>query len=255
MSNVPNDILNVTGLGIDPQPGPVEQPVPPFQTIPYQVESPLLVVKQRETWAEIDQQRFHDEALQWYGEECVVRLLWRAEDAQAGLVTYCQVCQDSPNPSNPNGSIQNRVSKAYRQTGNSYCTACYGTTFTGGFQPIAYHLYMLATDTPDVRRSLNIGQFWTQNPSVQFSWYPQIRQGDLVIRIEGWNGETPVLSSTRFQVSNVNPVTVRTGPGPSAQNPSRVGGQPYQNTTKIVNQTCTLENLPPGHPYYSVPYV
>jgi len=229
--------------GIDPQPGPVEQPVPPIQTIPYQVESPLLVVKQRENWTQIDQQRFHDEALQWYGEECVVRLLWRAEDAAQGLVTYCETCQDSPNPANPSASVQSRVSKVYRQTGNSYCPDCYGTTFTGGFKPVAYHLYMLASDTPEVRRSLQTGQFWQENPQVQLSWYPQIRQGDLVIRIENWDGDTPLLSSLYFQVSTVAPHTIRTGPG--AGNSNNI----------IVNQTCTLENLWPGHPYYAVPYV
>ena len=229
--------------GIDPQPGPVENPVPPFQTIPYQVESPLLVVKQRENWTQIDQQRFHDEALQWYGEECVVRLLWRAEDAAQGLVTYCQTCQDSVNPSNPSASIQSRVSKVYRQTGNSYCPDCYGTTFTGGFKPVAYHLYMLASDTAEVRTNLTTGQFWRENPQVQLSWYPQIRQGDLVVRIDSWDGDTPLLSSLRFQVSAVAPHTIRTGPGAG------------NSTNIIVNQTCTLENLWPDHPYYAVPFV
>lgn len=240
---------------IDPQPGPVIPPTPPVQTLSYQVESPLLVIKQRENWTQVDQQRFHDETLQWFGEECIVRLLWRAEDAAAGLVTYCQECQDSPNPTMPNPAIQARVSKVYRQSGNSYCPACYGTTFTGGFQPVAYHLYMLASDTPDVRKNLSTGQFWQQNPQVQFSWYPQIRTGDLVTRVESWNGNTATATSTRFQVSAVSPVTIRTGPGPSAQYPYRVGSQPYTNTTIIVNQTAILENLWPGHPYYSVPVI
>lgn len=229
--------------GIDPQPGPVQSPVPPFQTMDYQVESPLLVVKQQETWAQIDQQRFHDEVLQWYGEECVVRLLWRAEDAKQGLVTYCQTCQDSVNPADPNANIRSRTSKVYRQTGNSYCSDCYGTTFTGGFKPIAYHLYMLAADTPEVRRNLETGQFWQENPQVQLSWFPQIRTGDLVVRIDQWNNGTPVLSSTRFQVSTVAPHTVRTGPGAG------------NSTNIVVNQTCTLENLWPDHPYYQVPFV
>lgn len=248
--------VDPTTSPIDPRPGPVIQPSGLYQTLPYQNESPLLVVKQREGWTQTDQQRFHDETLQWFGEECVVRLLWRAEDAAAGLVTYCLTCQDSPNPSSPNGTVQARASKVYRQTGNSYCPDCYGTTLTGGFQPIAYHLYMLASDTPDVRRDLSTGQFWTQNPRVQFSWYPQIRQGDIVFRINSWNNGIPTSCNEVFQVSNVSPVTIRTGPGPSAQYPNRVGTtQPYANTTIIVNQQATLENLWPGHPYYSVPFV
>ena len=256
MSNVPNDIPNTWGLGIDPQPLPVQPAPQPFGSLPYQQESPLLVVKQQEIWAEIDQQRFHDETLQWFGEECVVRLLWRAEDAASGLVTYCQTCQVTPNPTNPDANVRARASAVYRISGNSYCPDCYGTTFTGGFQPIAYHLYMLAADTPDIRRNMQIGQFWQQNPSVQFSWFPQIRQGDLVVRVENWNNNVPTFTSQRFQVSSVNPVTVRTGPGPSAQYPYRVGSpQPYQNTNKIVNQTCTLEALPPDSPYYSVPVI
>ena len=250
------NIQNYYGLGINPQPGPVEPP-PSLGTQPYQKESPLLVVKQREIWTQVDQQRFHDEALQWYGEECLVRLLWRAEDAQAGLVTYCTTCSDSLNPTNPNTSVQSRVSKAYRQTGNSYCTDCYGTTFTGGFQPTVYHLYMLATDTQEVRKNLSTGQFWQENPTVQFSWYPQLRTGDLIVRVQQWSGDVPTLLGARFQVSAVNPVTVRTGPGNSALPPYRVGVQPpiFPNNQIIVNQTSRLENLWPDHPYYQVPVV
>ena len=190
--------------------------------------------------------------MQWFGEECVVRLLWRAEDAEAGLVTYCISCQDSPNPAQPNTAIQSRVSKVYKQSGNSYCPDCYGTTFTGGFKPTAYHLYMLASDTPEVRRNLQTGQFWQENPRVQMSWFPIIRQGDLVVRVEEWSGDTPILATTRFQVSNVTPVTVRTGPGTSAGKPWTAG---VTSSNIIVNQFCTLENLWPDHPYYSVPFV
>jgi len=240
----PGMIVDAYGLGINPQPGPVLPPPSPYGTIEYQVESPLLVVKQTEAWTQIDQQRFHDETLQWYGEECVVRLLWRAEDAAQGLVTYCEYCQDSPNPSMPNVNVQARASKVYRQSGNSYCPYCFGTTFTGGFKPIAYHLYMLASDTPEIRKTLQTGQFWQQNPTVQFSWFPQIRQGDLVMRIESWNSKgVPTLSSDRWQVSNVAIQTIRTGPGSA------------YNTTKIVNQTATMEYLWPSHPYYEVAYV
>lgn len=227
--------------GINPVPGPVI----PDGSLNIQLESPLLVVKQREIWAEIDQQRFHDEALQWFGEECIVRQLWRAEDAALGLVTYCQDCQDSPNPSTPtasgNANIRSRVSKTYKQSGNSYCPTCYGTTFVGGFKPTCYHLYMLAADTQQVRSNLSTGQFWKDNPNVQFSWFPEIRTGDLVFRVNTWTNGVPTAIGDRFIVSAVTPQTIRTGPGVS------------YDTTKIVNQMCTIENMPPGHPYYSVP--
>jgi len=225
---------------IDPVPGPVVSGSGGLST---QLESPLLVVRQRDIYAEINQQRFHDETLQWYGEECIVRLLWRAEDAKAGLVTYCQTCQDSPDPTNPNSSVQSRVSQVYRQSGNSYCPDCYGTTFTGGFKPTCYHLYMLASDTPESRQNLQTGQFWKENPSVQFSWFPQIRTGDLVVRVDSWSNGSPTSFGYYFQVSTVGVQTIRTGPGVSA------------DSTKIVNQTCTLENLWPSHPYYSVPVI
>jgi len=219
----------------------------------FDLESPQYVYKQRENWAQTDQQRFHDEALQWFGEECIVRLLWRAEDAAAGLVTYCQTCQDSPDPSNPTTSVQSRVSRVYKQSGNSYCPDCYGTTFTGGFQPMNYHIYMLATDTPEVRSNLQTGQFWKENPNVQFSWFPQLRTGDLVARVQAWspNG-SPALITTRYQISAVSPVTVRTGPGPTNPQPWRSGTPPFANNEIIVNQTATLENLWPDHPYYQL---
>ena len=226
--------------GINPVPGPV---VPGAYGLSTQLESPLLVVKQREIWAEIDQQRFHDETLQWFGEECIVRQLWRAEDAALGLVTYCQQCQDSPNPSQPSSAVQSRVSSVYRQSGNSYCTNCFGTTFTGGFKTTCYHLYMLASDTPQQRANLTSGQFWKDNPQVQFSWFPEIRVGDLVVRVNQWSNGNPISLGDRFQVSTVSPQTIRTGPGIS------------YDTTKIVNQTCTLENVFPSHPYYNVPII
>jgi hypothetical protein len=229
--------------GIDPNPLPIVQE----GALSYQKESPLLVVKQREIWAEINEQRFHNEALQWFGEQVIVRQLWRAEDAAIGLVGYCQQCQNSPNPSTPNASgnaaIRSRVSQVYRQTGNSYCSTCYGTTFSGGFKPTCYHLFMLAADTAQIRANLSTGQFWRDNPTVQFGWYPEIRVDDLVVRVNNWNGDTPTATGDRFVVSTVNVQTVRTGPGIS------------YDTSKIVNQFTTLENLPPSHPYYNVPLV
>jgi hypothetical protein len=227
--------------GIDPQPGPVT-PVP-GTGLSTQLESPLLVVKQKEIWAQTDQQRFHDEALQWYGEEIILRQLWRAEDQVNGLVDYCLVCQDSPNPTSPDINVQKRVSNVYRQTGNSYCSSCYGTTFSGGFKTTCYHLYMLAVDTPQIRANLTTGQFWKNNPQVQLSWYPEIRVGDLVIRVNQWSNGSPTSLGDRFAVSTVSPQSIRTGPGQS------------YNTTTYVNQMCTLENVPPSHPYYSVPVV
>jgi len=225
--------------GIDPS------PLPPVQQgdFYYQKESPLLVVKQRDIYAEINQQRFHDETLQWFGEQVIVRQLWRAEDAALGLVGYCQQCQDSVDPTNPNASVQSRVSNVYKQSGNSFCPNCYGTTFNGGFKTTCYHLYTLAADTPQIRANISTGQFWRDNPTVQMSWYPEIRVGDLLVRVLSWDGDTPTALGDRFEVSSVNVQTVRTGPGIS------------YDTTKIVNQFTTLYNLPTTHPYYNVPII
>jgi hypothetical protein len=225
--------------GIDPN------PLPPVNegALSYQKTSPLLVVKQRDIWAEVDQQRFHSEALQWFGEQIIVRQLWRAEDAAIGLVDYCQQCQDSPDPTNPSASVQSRVSNVYRQSGNSFCPNCFGTTFNGGFKPTCYHLYMLAADTAQERANLSTGQFWRNNPTIQMSWYPEIRVGDLLVRVNSWDGDTPTALGERFEVSTVNVQTIRTGPGIS------------YDTSKIVNQFTGLDNLPISHPYYSVPII
>jgi hypothetical protein len=221
----------------------VHPAVPPYQTLPYDNVDGLYIIHQEELWSDSNQQKWHEESLQWYGERCVVRLLWRAEDAANGLVTYCIDCQDSPNPANPNQSVQKRASKVYRQSGNSYCPTCYGTTFTGGFQPMVYHIYMLAADSPEVRQKLSTGQFWKENPQVQFSHTPKIRQGDLVIRISQWKDGLPVEEDGRFQVSNTIPHSIRTG--------LRVSN----DTIHTISQTCTLENVWPDHPLYYVPYI
>jgi len=224
---------------IDPNPEP---PVNEGD-LSYQVAVPLLVVKQRDIFAEVDQQRFHSEALEWFGEKIIVRQLWRAEDARIGLVGYCQECQDSVDPTNPNSSVQSRVSQVYKQSGNSFCPNCFGTTFNGGFKPICYHLYMLAADAAQIRANVSTGQYWRDNPTIQLSWFPELRTGDIVARVEEWEDEIPLAIADIFQVSTVNVQTIRTGPGIS------------YDTTKIVNQFTTLENLPVTHPYYNVPLI
>lgn len=102
---------------------------------------------------------------------------------------------------------------------------------------------MLAADTPQIRSNLSTGQFWKNNPQVQFSWFPELRVGDLVVRINQWNAGIPTSLGERFQVSTVTPQSIRTGPGVS------------YNTTTYVNQVCTLENVFPSSPYYNVPVI
>lgn len=229
-------VIGVGGGGNTP-------PNNPYQTLPYNEVDGLLVVKQEELWADSNQQQWHEEALQWYGEKVVVRQRWQPEDYANGLVTYCIDCQDSPNPSSPTQSVQVRASKVYKQTGNSYCPTCYGTTFTGGFQTTCYHLYILASDTPQTRQKLSTGQFWMDRPEVQFSHTPLLRQGDLLIRISQWGGELPTQENGRFEVSNITPHTIRTGPTNSS------------DTIHTVSQSCVLENIWPDHPLSYVPYI
>lgn len=230
--------------GISYNPSPVIQPTAPKESLSHQDESEYkLIVKQEELWALNEFQRYHDEALQWYGERCIVRLIWRQEDYLEGLVTLCRDCQDSPNPTMPNVQVQQRASKVYRQSGNSYCTTCYGTSFTGGFKLPTYHIFMLAADSPQVRQKLSTGQFWKENPQIQFSYFPEIKQGDLVIRVSEWDGDLPVKEDGRFQVSNTIPHSLRTGPAVS------------NKKIHIISQTCTLENVWPDHPLTHVPYV
>lgn len=205
---------------------------------------PFTIVKERELWATQQQFGFVGEALQWYGEQVVVRLLWRWEDADAGLVEYCKFCQATPNPLSPDNSVQSRVSAVYKQSGNVWCEQCFGTTFVGGFKPVIYHLYMLASDTPEVRRRLDTGNFWQETPQVDFSGQPQLRTGDLVIRVLQWDptNSYPTQSGQRWTVTTVEPQTVRTGPGPSTDNVIRVA------------QRTTLETIPENHPYNMVPF-
>ena len=102
---------------------------------------------------------------------------------------------------------------------------------------------MIAADTPQIRSNLSTGQFWKENPTVQFSWFPEIRVGDLVVRVNEWYKETPTSLGTRFQVNTVNVQSMRTGPGTS------------YNTNIYINQICTLENVFPTAPYYNVPII
>lgn len=205
---------------------------------------PFTIVKEKELWALQQQYGWTGEFLQWYGEQIVVRLLWRWTDHEAGLVDICQNCQDTPAPLRPDRSVQRRVSNIYQQSGNVWCEECYGTTFVGGFKPVLYHIFMAAGDTPEVRRRITTGNFWQENPQVQLSAHPELRTGDLVIRVGQWDqqNQMPLSATERYTVSTVQPHTIRTGPGSSLDPIIRVG------------QTSTLKLLPYTHPYYNVPF-
>lgn len=205
---------------------------------------PFTIVKERELWATQQQYGWSGEYLQWYGEQCVLRLLWRWTDHEAGLVDICQNCQDTPAPQLPNADIRRRVSSVYKQSGNVWCNQCYGTTFVGGFKPVLYHIFMAAEDTPEVRRRLDTGNFWQENPQVQFSAHPEIRTGDLIIRITDWDArnQVPLQAGTRYTAGATRPQTLRTGPGSSLDPIIRTG------------QSCTLKMLPTDHPLQNVPW-
>lgn len=204
------------------------------------------VVKLLEPFAVTREQEVHREALQTYGEKVVVRQAWTINDFLKGDVTRCSTCH-----AGADASEQAMVREVYKQAGESYCNDCFGVGFTGGFQPILYVSWALITDQMEDWHMTKTGRYTPANPMAQFIWTPHLQEFDLVCRFEYWTGDVPSNELERDVLREVQPVTLRTGPGaPRSTIPGReVAGV---TETLIVGQVCQIENLPQKHTLYDV---
>jgi hypothetical protein len=199
------------------------------------------VVKLLEPFAVAHEQEWHLEALQTWGERVVIRRVFTVEDLRAGLTTRCAVC--NAGPSQP---VRDRVAAVYKQGGESYCQACWGTGYTGGFSPTAYITWGLASDAARRTQKDRTGVLFPDRPRMEFPWEPPLDQGDLVVRVDEWDDEAdltvPASEFGRFLTSEIELVKVRTGP---QRPPDEV----------LVGQTSDMRALPQEHPLLELPAV
>jgi len=128
---------------------------------------------------------------------------------------------------------QQRIASAYKQSGDSYCDSCFGTNFEGGFEPIIYITYALISDQQqETTRSVS-GVLQNENPFGQFPPYPPLEEFDLLIRVLEWDtdGLTPLTEENRFQLSEMKPTTLRTGPATPTE-------------SMLIGQVCNINIVP-----------
>lgn len=214
----------------------------------------MRVVKSTELFTMQSTAAFTMEPLATYGEEVCLRLLNRTEDVLDGTAQYCTACQAGNTAPYPTSSVQSRLATLYGSSGDTFCSTCYGTGIDPPYKPIIYHTFMLAKDAREQRIRDKTGQGWKENPRVNFPGVPLLKEKDLVIRIEQWDTatDTPLLSGERFEIGQVQPRTIRTGPANSITVGQTLYNQPFQ---QLVGQIATLNNLPLNHPLYNVDYV
>lgn len=202
------------------------------------------VVKFSETWAISREQESHKEALMTFGEKAIIRRVWKLDDYIAGSVTRCVVCQ-----AGTTSSQRSRIASVYQQAGESYCSSCYGTGFTGGFEPTIYISYVLISDEGREWKHEETGTMEVSRMMVQFPWTPLLDPGDLLVRIRTWSGDTPVQELDRYVLGSTDQVTVRTGP---ARRTSPTMTTLHDPLT-LVAQKAEVRNLSQDHPYRGVP--
>ena len=197
------------------------------------------VVKFEEPWGLALQQVSHTEALMLYGERVVVRLKWTIDDFRAGLVDACTDCQA--------GTTQAEYDLAaavFKSSGDEYCPTCFGTRYVGGFQPTAYVTWAMCDDEPANWEQSRSGLMQVGNPKIDLPWEPEVKERDLVVRVREWDTSGPypsvVREFERYQLREVNPVTLKTGAAP-------------HDPPLYVGQLSVLENLPTEHPFRQVP--
>lgn len=151
-------------------------------------------------------------------------------------------------------SDQARFSAVYKQAGDSWCTACYAVGFEGGYEPIIYVTFALISDQQQETTHGVGGAIQRENPKVQFSFEPQVEEFDLMARVESWESDniTPRELRGRFQLGEVQPVTLRTGPGTPSDSlaimPAELATRfQMPNRDWVIGQTCGIENLPWDH--------
>lgn len=152
----------------------------------------------------------------------------------------------------------------YKQSGDTWCSACYGIGFEGGFEPTIYVTWALVTDQEQETTFSRSGTMQRETPMAQFSFEPEVTEYDLVVRVVEWADKiTPRIIHNRSVLRKVMPVTLRSGPGTPERSevvyqdpwkyPEDANKFDLEDQRWVVGQVGELNNLPLEHPWNSVP--
>lgn len=139
----------------------------------------------------VQQERWrHDQALYAYGEYTMFALMWTIRDHDTGLVGRCPRCY----------LARGKVSEVYKQSDDSLCPECYGTTFEGGYKALIVRPALWDANEEDEREAVR-GEVITATSSVQSTSDFRLRTGDHLLRADG----------TRWQMRTISTNHLRTG--------------------------------------------
>lgn len=157
-------------------------------------------------------------------------------------------------------NVQERVSSVYKQAGASWCTACYGVGFEGGFEPIIYVTMALITDQQQETTYSKTGAIQREDPTVQFSFEPLVQEFDLMARVYEWESDniTPKKIAGRFVLEEIKPITLRTGPGTPDDSIAVIPEEfrtkyAVPNADWVIGQEGGVDVLPYEHAWNLVP--
>lgn len=144
----------------------------------------------------------HDDAVHWYGEMTAFILWWSVIDFESGDVERCSVCYT------PLGD----VADVYKQSPESKCSGCFGTTFEGGFRAIVYRpaLWSFSEGAEEVRRR---GFTSSASCNIQTVSGIRIRDNDIAVRSDG----------TRWRLDAPRVKLITTGFGPNSVRNDLIG--------------------------------
>lgn len=160
--------------------------------------------------------------------------------------------------------IRSRINQVYKQSGDTWCTSCFGVGFEGGFEPTIYVTWALITDQEQETTFSRSGTMQRESPMAQFSFEPEVTEYDLIVRVVDWADKiTPRVIHNRSVLRKVMPVTLRTGPG-TPERSEVVYQEPWkypedrdkfklEDQRWVIGQAGELNNLPLEHPWNAVP--
>lgn len=161
--------------------------------------------------------------------------------------------------------VRSRITEVYKQAGDSWCEACYGVGFEGGFEPTLYVTWALIQDQEQETTRSKSGTIQRETPLAQFSFEPEVQEFDMIVRVVEWADKvTPAVIHGRSILRKVAPLTLRTGPGtpergevvydpPEWRRPLPDEKFESKDQRWMVGQTAEIVNLPLEHPWNRVP--
>lgn len=153
-----------------------------------------MAIKLVENYAVAQARRSMRDSLMSHGEECIALQMYHIHE-DAGKAERCPQCYDD----------------LYKQSNQTNCEDCYGTTFAGGVKS-AVRVWGMFTDQAEAEQ---IGAKGVWNPDqreMQVEPFPLLTEHDYVVRVRLWDtNHKPVEIEGYYGVQQVKRNSLRTG--------------------------------------------